>query len=90
MYLTGARIAPPSKKKLFTERNLYLLLHNFGNKVFILHISAQLFYAQRKSNGLGFFLQTGLGGSPLSGGGTPPASMMSGTGRWVSSAVSTR
>jgi hypothetical protein len=35
MFLTGARIAPPSKKKLFTERNrnLYLLLNNFGNKV---------------------------------------------------------
>ena len=86
MYLTGARIAPPSKKKLFTERNLYLLLHNFVDEVF-----SYTFYAQRKSYGLGFFLQTGLGGSPpLSGGGTPPASMMSGTGRWVSSAVSTR
>jgi hypothetical protein len=33
MFMTGARM-PLRAKKLFTERNLYLLLHNFVHKVF--------------------------------------------------------
>jgi hypothetical protein len=62
MYLTGARVAPPSKKKIFTERNLYLLLHNFVHKVFSYTFLPSYFMHNASHMDWDFFYRQGWGG----------------------------
>jgi hypothetical protein len=67
MYLTGARIAPLCKKKLFTEKKSLFTAAQFCSRSFFLHIYAQCFMHNASHMDWDFFYRRGWGGVPYQG-----------------------